>query len=370
MLRGGAMNRWRGYALLALVVLTAIALSPAQAQYATSGPLLPAERATTESPRTVPASEYRDAYCARWTDGCTVCQRTSVNDQPSCHPFTAAPAATDTCQRQPVQCQAVLQSIHRVCLSYTDGCNRCSGRGCTLSQCWRHSDNYQCTQPRTKDFTSGDITGHWRLTVADGRSCEIILMGDVLLTASCLPLGAPVTQLSLVRFEDKTVRLLNRKREELLTFDTSNPGDLAGQGRAKGYRLVQLDPGVFPTHSWEGLWELKGYDASCDLVLSMRFRPAEGQIIGAKVPHAVTFMSGCVSPDDELIFRGALTQRFREKPINLPIWTGWRTDALNLIFRNEAGGETVFKPQGDGTWKAQIDQGSKPFVMTLRFKHK
>jgi hypothetical protein len=86
--------------------------SPAKTQVAVFGPALPSERQTTESSRSVAARDYRDAYCAKWTDGCVVCQRTTAGEEPSCE----AVANTQACSQRPVRCEAVLRTINRVCL--------------------------------------------------------------------------------------------------------------------------------------------------------------------------------------------------------------------------------------------------------------
>jgi hypothetical protein len=89
-LKRTAMARWlkRGADAVTGAVLIVCALaSPAMAQVAASGPILPSERDAIQTSRTVAASEYRDSYCARWSDGCSVCQRTTANDAPDCEPY-------------------------------------------------------------------------------------------------------------------------------------------------------------------------------------------------------------------------------------------------------------------------------------------
>src|ERR1022692_3321955 len=99
---GGRMARWLERKLDAVagaIFMTYALISPGAAQVATSGPILPSERDMTQTPRTVAASEYRDSYCAKWTDGCSVCQRNTANDAPDCQPISDVGSA---CNGKPV----------------------------------------------------------------------------------------------------------------------------------------------------------------------------------------------------------------------------------------------------------------------------
>jgi hypothetical protein len=359
--------------------LCAAAFSPVQAEYAQFGPLLPAERSSTETSRYVAAEVYRDAYCAKWTDRCTLCQRNSANDQPACQPV-----GTDsgTCQRQPIQCQAVLKSIHRVCLSHTDGCNYCTDQYCTLMACQGKPVNYRCTALRTKEFQKGDINGHWRLTDPRSRSCELIFNGQVSLTASCVSLGAPITRLLKAELADGKLTLLSADNEALLIFGTSNPDSLDGVAPWQGYRLDRLEPRTFSPYLWEEMWELRAENSIvCTLFLSMRRRRLDDQTIEVLAPLGVAFQSGCVSSTDPGVFRfsrsreqgtaiegGRRTRFFIEEPLNIPVFTGWRHEVFDLVFHDASGRETVFKMQEDRVWRAEIVTGDKPLVLRLRRK--
>jgi hypothetical protein len=157
--------------LLLIALVAGAFASPVAAQLATSGPILPDERTTTEPPRAVPAPDYRDAYCATWTDGCSICQRKVAGGEASCQPVGGNQAA---CERQPVECRAPLKSIGRVCLSYTDGCNQCTGGSCTAMACMtrplagtpkQKETNIRCTAPRRTRYDDPqllrlDLRGH------------------------------------------------------------------------------------------------------------------------------------------------------------------------------------------------------------------
>jgi hypothetical protein len=275
----------------------------------------------------------------------------------------------------------VLKSIHRVCFSWTDGCNNCANHACTLRYCNRPT-NYQCRALRTAKFQSGDLHGHWRLTAPDGRACEILLGHAVTLTASCLVLGPPATHLTKLRMDGTTLHLLRGDEQSLLAFDTSNPDDLAGIAQTQGYRLVRLDPVTIRPHSWEGTWDLRAGNSSCTLVLSMRHRRADApSTVDISIPHGVTFMSGCVSPEHADMFRFRETVRSRtntpdtgrrtlyveERPVQLPLWTSWRTEATDIAFRDNTGREIVFKLyDADGNWRAEVEVEGRPFVLQLR----
>lgn len=362
------------------VVLAAIFIaisSPALSQYADYGPLLPAERSSAETSRYVAAEVYRDAYCAKWNDGCTLCQRNSANDQPACQPVVTN---AGTCQWKPIQCEAVLKSIHRVCPSYTDGCNRCSNHGCTLMACPGKTTNYRCLSLRSRVFQRDDIRGHWRLTDPQARSCELILNGHVTLTENCISLGEPTTRLVKPIVADGQLRLLNANDEVLVLFDTSDPDKLTGIAPSQGWRLERLEPGTLAPLYWEGAWELRADNQVCQLFLSMRRQRLDKSIEVLK-PHDVAFQSGCVSAAEPDKFRFSRSRRQAEsvegsrrtlfviqEPLNIPIWTGWRHDVLSLVFHDTNGRETVFKPQDDRTWRAEIDIDGAPVVLRLRRK--
>jgi hypothetical protein len=290
----------------------------------------------------------------------------------------------DGCALQPVRCQAPLKSIHRVCLSFTNGCDTCV-YACKVLAC-RQPTNYHCQSPRTAAFVQGDVTGHWRLTTPDGKSCELVLDGSVMLTASCLPIGEPVTRLAETKFEASELRFLSIDGIQLLAFGTQNPDDLKGVRESRSYRLVRLEPAIFRPTTWEGRWELRNIinNAKCQLILSMRNRQVGWQRNYVRVPHGIALMSDCVMATDDSLLDSSLTDSsgspspvtrifgpgrtvvVTSRPIPLPVWTTWRTDASDIIFRDDSGGETVFKIQPDGIWRAQVNSADRWVVFALR----
>jgi hypothetical protein len=255
---------------------------------------------------------------------------------------------------------------------------------CTAMFCPQTPVNFRCNALRTQDFQRGDVTGHWRLTDQSGRACELILDGNVTLTASCVPLEAPVTRLTKTELVGSVLQFFGPSNETLLAFDTSNPDDLKGIGPWQGYRLVRLEPGTLYPFSWEGTWELQAENGSlCDIFLSMRSHRLEDKLLmnDVRTPLGVAFQSGCVSRTDASMFRfsrarqqnAAVEGRRRtifvvEEPLNLPLWTGWRHEVFDLVFHDADGHETVFKRQEDNSWRTEIAGGDKPSVLRLRRK--
>lgn len=185
---------------------------------------------------------------------------------------------------------------------------------------------------RTKEFQKGDISGHWRLTDPRAKNCELILYGQVTLTASCVSLGAPITRLLKAELADGKLRLLSADNRALLIFDTSNPDSLDGVAPSHGtdYWLDRLEPRTLPLNLLEGMWELRAENMSCDLFLSMRRRRLDDQKIDVVTPFGVAVLSGCVSATDPGVFRfsrsreqgaaiegGRRTRFFIQEPLNI-----------------------------------------------------
>jgi len=365
------------------LALASVLVVPAHAQFATSGPILPDERTWTEPSRDVAAADYRDAYCARWTDGCSTCERNSVNDQPSCQSVNSKQPA---CERASVRCEAVLRTIARVCLGYTDGCNTCVLRGCTAMGCNRPTD-YRCTFPRRVGYSDPkamtiELNGHWQLTNPQGRSCEILLGHTVTLTASCVDFGEPITLLKDLKVAPgPIVQLVRANGEVLLAFDATNLDELSGIERATGYRLVRLAVEQMQPWEAEGAWQLRVRDGSvCNLYLTSRTRRFDNAV-EIMVPHAVSFTSRCISPDDANSLRlsfhrtikpadprndtgrrsiFAVTERFQ-----LPLWTSWQLTVHELSFRDAAGHSTVFSTNEDRVWRTEVQAGNQKVQLQL-----
>jgi hypothetical protein len=359
--RETSMIRWprRGLDAVAGAILMMCALaSPAMAQVATSGPILPSERDTTQTPRTVAASEYRDSYCAKWTDGCSVCQRSTANDAPDCRPIGDAGAA---CERKAVECSAVLKTVWRVCLAYTDGCNQCAAGHCTAMGCGK--TDYQCTLPRRSHYDEPnalklDLRGHWRLVDPQGRTCEIVFGFGVPITGKCLELGPPVAQIREVAVHGTIFQLVRSGANAPLSFETTNLERLVGIGPATGYRLERLEPMPLFPFLWVGKWKLSTGSWGCDLYLSMRRHrldpPGNGELL---TPHDVSLSSICVSSTDEtrirLIYGG-------NKEVLFPIWKTWQVEGYQVTFQDDRGAATVFKLGGDGQWTAEVPRDGQP----------
>lgn len=354
----------------------ALQIGVAAAQYAVSGPLLLAERQTSEIQRTVAAEDYRDAYCATWTDGCTVCARASIKDEVTCRPSVAV-----ACQRTPVECRAVLKTIGRVCLAYRDGCNTCSGSGgCTLMACLsvKQSDgtvrkwepNYRCIHPRQERYDDNanllrsDLSGHWQLTDPSGRTCEIVNGFPVSLTPRCIALGEPVTEIRSARMSGDTFQLTRSDGETLLSFDAKNPDNLVGTGSSQGYRLVRLEAQAFDPRFWEGYWLLRREGYQCRMFLVMR-----PHVIGphplidfVQVPHGLSFASDCLDPLDE--GRLSLPHMDNARPrLLMPVWNRWYAEGLQIVFTDGEGHVTRFAYNGDSTWSAVVPHTGHPAMM-------
>ncbi|HEY4918624.1 MAG TPA: hypothetical protein VII40_00835 [Xanthobacteraceae bacterium] len=332
----------RGSIAVAALLVTMLASgSPILAQVAISGPILPSERQTTQTPRTVAASEYRDAYCAKWTDGCVACQRPTANDEPLCQPTSTSLA----CERTLVSCQALLNTVYRVCLAYTDGCNRCVSGYCTAVYCG--PANYMCTSLRRDHYDNSelvklDLQGHWLLTDPQGRSCELVFwLSGIPLTEKCLALDEPVTQIRGYAVTGGIFQLTRQGGEPLLTFDTANLTSLVGVGQSRGYRLIQLEPEPFASFLLSGSWTLTDVktDSVCNAFLTMRpVRIDQHDKAEISVPNGVGMEPRCVSRPHE-------DQQRSERPGNemlLPAWTNWQTHGHDITFRDEGGHATIF----------------------------
>jgi hypothetical protein len=363
------MTRWLGWSLIVAALVTA-SLAPAHAQYPSSGPISPVERSWTESSRDVPATEYRDAYCARWTDGCTTCQRTNANDQPACQGMNFN--LFGACQRQLVQCRAELKTINRVCLVYRDGCNSCILGGCTALYCFNRDMNYRCITPRRTRYDDPntiktDLHGIWRLTTPRGKACEIVIGSGVQLTPACVALGSPVTEIRGSRMAGSNLQLIAYKGEPLITFDTSDLDGLTGVGASSGFRMLRLEARAWNPRYWESAWRIRHGGYACDLFLTMRrlwIAPPQPGEDAVRTPHQISLAAGCLNPADENQIR--ITHAGHRPPVLLPRWTGWEFEALNLIFRDDKGRRTVFTSTGDGTWQSTLQQeGYPPSIMRM-----
>jgi hypothetical protein len=358
--------------------------SPAIAQVANSGPILRSERETTQTSRTVAAEEYRDAYCAKWTDGCSVCQRTIANEQPECR---TAPGRQAACEKKTIQCQALLRTVRRVCLSYSDGCNRCSAGACTAMACMtrlpdgtsRPTDtDWQCIVPRHERYDEPqwlelDLRGHWRVIDPQGRSCEIVIHRSVSLSAKCTELGAPVTEVEKAKTSNSIFQLVGFDGDPVLSFDTSDLESLKGTGQSSGFRLVRLDAEPLDFSQWEGHWTLDS-GSVCDLFLSMRARRISPHV-EVKAPAEVSFASNCLNPDDDGSIRfknlqpapippelksNRRTLFLVERPILLPRWRSWQVEGHDITFYDERGRATTFKPDREGTLTTELAQDRNP----------
>jgi hypothetical protein len=365
------MTRWLGWSLIG-AALVAASLAHAQAQYLPSGPLSPAERSSTESSRDVPAAEYRDAYCAQWTDGCTTCRRTNANDQPACRTISFNFYAT--CQPQLVQCRAELKTINRVCLYYLDGCNGCVLGGCTARACPNRDMNYRCLTPRRTRYDNPDsihldLHGIWRLTTPHGKACEISVSSGVHLTPACVALGSPVTEIRGSSMAGSNFRLTADRGPPLIEFDTSNLDDLTGVGPSAGFRMVRLEAEArYPTY-WEGAWRIRHGGYACDLFLTMRVQllGSQPQPTVVRTPHRIVLASNCLSSTDEHQLR--ITHDGRRPPVLLPRWTGWEIEGLKLIFWDDNDRRTVFTPAGAGAWQSTLQQeGYSPSIMRMEYR--
>jgi len=238
--------------LFAACLSTALLCADARAQFASSGQILPAERQTTEAPRTVAAREYRDAYCAVWTDGCTTCERKSANDQPACR---EAAGQTPSCQKHRVACRAILPTIGRVCLQYSDGCNTCTGGTCTLLSCSGVSlsskprkvftPDFTCRQPRRAQYDDprllrADLQGHWQLSDERSRSCDLFIRHNVSASPSCSAIHPALAEVRTVQVDGTMLRLVDRTNRPLLAFDISNLDSPKGVEDAVPYRLIRM----------------------------------------------------------------------------------------------------------------------------------
>lgn len=363
---------------LTIALLASLLVSPARAQFPASGPPLPIERETTETPRNVAAADYRDAYCAKWTDSCTSCERATANDEPKCRAIADA-----ACERKPVQCQALLKTANRVCLAYGDGCNRCLLGICTLTFCpakapdgsMRPKDpDYRCYFLRRAHYEdsgrlSTDLSGHWRLTDPRGRACEIINGPHLVsLTPGCIALGEWVTAIREARMSGFTFQLAAHGGVLLLTFDTRNLDELNGTGASQGWRLTRMEATAFEPRGWEGAWLLRRDGFECRLFLTMRTHTIGPRIRAdvVHVPYEISLASNCLEPIYNVQIGIPSVDRTRPQPL-LPRWTGWRTEGHDLLLSDEAGTTTRFTPGHDGAWRAEISPaGIPPIAVSLQ----
>jgi hypothetical protein len=216
--------------------------------------------------------------------------------------------------------------------------------------------NYQCTSPRSTHYDDpnllkADLRGHWRLTDPQGRTCELVFGLGIPLTAKCLELGPPITEIRNVAVLGPVFQLVRSGANPPLSFETTNLESLVGIGPAKGYRLERLEPMALPSPGWEGKWRLTTDGWGCDLFLSMRRRRLGPPGGGILVPHGVSLTSDCVSSTDEtkirLIYAG-------NKEALLPIWKSWQVEGYQLTFQGDHGATTVFKSDDDTHWTAEV----------------
>lgn len=374
-------KKWHMSVVMSLVVSLVVFGKHAEAQPGISGPLQPEERQPNEMSRAVSARDYRDAYCAKWTDGCEFCQRSASQAEPACLPED--PGAS-SCERQPVRCQAALPTIDRVCLRYTDECNVCAAGRCTLMSCPELKRNFQCTVPRRVSYADQkllelDLRGGWLLTDAGGSSCEISIDGDVELSADCIALGRPVVQIKQMQIANGGVAFASFDGHPLLNFDTADLDALRGTGSAKGYALRRIE--VVPVHfrTWEGAWMVfSGGGATCELFLSSRIRRFDQ--VDIVLPSGIGFTSRCINPDDadELKFTtahtvenkvqdGRQTEFVALEPVLVPRWINWSYRGLELVFDDVAGASTVFRFDDKNSWVADIPrEGNAPLRLRMK----
>lgn len=385
---------------LALVLLAFISLSlDAKSESIFLGPLRPEERQTVEPSRAVAAPDFRDAYCAKWTDGCETCQRTFSQQEPSC---SREDSGTAKCERREIRCEATLPAIDRVCLSYTDGCNRCTAHGCTAMACRPRLEdqaviakgllrpttaatNYRCIIPRALSYSDPklikvDLRGDWLLRNPQGLSCEIIIDFKIELSSDCMALDRPVTAITQLNVQGPLISLSNDDGQPLLTFDDTNLDALSGVSDAKGYELDRVDVEPVDFRSWEGSWELSTTDngAGCQIFLATRLKQV-GQVTFI-VPQEVNFSSHCISQDDGNKLQFSILSSSEEKvqdnrrtifvtsePVLLPKWVSWSYRGHELVFRDIAGGMTVFDYDSGRSWVATIQRpGRSPFQLHIK----
>ena len=325
-----------------------------------TGPLLPLERALVDSPRDVPAPEFRDAYCSSWTDGCSNCRRTTPNDEPTCREVDA----TDTlCVRKPVECRRTFENLHRVCIGFHDGCNSCSIDGiCSAVLCQDtvpdgrtlpRLPNYRCESFRRPRYDNAwdvavDLRGLWQLTGPDGRSCPIVLRGfwtaEILdLHWACPALGEPISALRGYRLNDNmSLELIDSDDASRLVFATENLDDLRGVGGSSGYRLTRLGTTASPFRAMEGSWTLfddvEGRVSGCEIFLAMERQPI-GEAGLVPVPARVVLSSRC----GEIDFGKRRQERSPPTARLLPAWVSWEFDGEDLVLVDQGGERTVFQ---------------------------
>jgi hypothetical protein len=177
-----------------------------------------------------------------------------------------------------------------------------------------------------------------------------------------------------------TFQLTRSGGEPLFFFETSNLESLAGIEQSSGFRLVRLEPTPFDFWQWEGHWTLQS-GTTCDLFLSMRTRRIAPQL-DIKVPHEISFASNCLSPADDNSIRlkvsrpASVLQGLEghrrtlfviDHPVLVPRWRSWQVEGHDIIFHDESGHSTIFKPDLEGYWTTELPQpGYLPLVIRLK----
>jgi hypothetical protein len=72
-----------------------------------------------DPPRDVAAAGWISAYCAKWDDGCTVCERQMAAEQPHCKPEQES--AQNECDRRAIVCFRALDEMYfnRICSEFS-----------------------------------------------------------------------------------------------------------------------------------------------------------------------------------------------------------------------------------------------------------
>jgi hypothetical protein len=362
--------------------LPAGAAPAADTEWPLSGPITGEERHTAETPRDMPAADWSSAYCAKWTDGCTTCERKTANDEPVCET-----AASARCTREPIKCRASLSTIARVCVRFNDGCNDCITTGaCSAVACLRETpegaewlpSNFTCTTPRRPSYedpwlTTLDLVGVWRLIDPDGRSCQVVLSGSLQLHWSCLSVDPRVMRVRVSRVDAQhRLQLLDANETPVFTFATSALDALDGEGDARGFRMVRIEAEP-PSYPWlEGAWELRMErlltNGKCQLFLKLRTVPLAGRDWDKLyVPDGVTMTSRCTEPlQPRRIGESGAT--VRDPAFTLPAWTAWDIQGLNIVLRDASGETTTFRPGADEGLVTDIPRPGGPALTATLHK--
>ncbi len=355
----------------ALLLLSAVALTTAAfaqtspPQFVEYGPILPSERDVPQPSRDVAARDYRDAFCADWTDGCEECRRSGVNDEPTCASDPRA-LKDGACQRKPIKCGEMLPSANRVCLRYFDGCNEgdffgadggllCGVKkpGGTLGP--PPPPNFICTTARASRYDNdGDYTeewnGTWRLQAPNGASCVISygttipLAGD----ADCLKL------LLVSRFQQVSVdagRLEFVGSQSFSPLKVFKPGssfehliDAAGAG----WSLNRIDAAPVQLDLFEGTWNLlvEGKGELCRVMLTV---------------------SDLSRQDGLRILTPALIAKTSECAKETPDWKRWGVRDNRLEFLDESGRATTLSRSRVTDCYVGMLPGPKPRAFAISF---